>query len=81
MFSFLVAQCSDIKDYYTPEALNLERQRQSGVFTVEPVNENELPRYSVSNADPDTLTMISLNSEHYGINQRRAEEFSDVPLN
>ena len=74
--SYIADQCSEIKDYYTPEALNLEIQRQSlGVFTLE----RESQQFANYNPDPDTVTMISMDSEPGVITHRSG--FSDVPLN
>ena len=76
VFSYIADQCSEIKDYYTPEALNLEIQRQSlGVFTLE----RESQQFANYNPDPDTVTMISMDSEPGVVTHRSG--FSDVPLN
>lgn len=84
VFSYIVDQCSEFKDYYTPEALNLERQRQSlGVYTLERNfrnSESELPRFRNNNRDPDTVTMISALDSEPGVVTHRSG-FSDVPLN
>ena len=82
VFSYIVDQCSEFKDYYTPEALNLERQRQSlGVYTLERnFRDSELPRFRNSNPDPDTVTMISALDSEPGVVTHRSG-FSDVPLN